>query len=193
MTRLPGLTLLALLAGCASSPAVHYYRLTDDTASATAPAAAVVGNILVTVRLPDYLNDRHIVYQSDDVTIEAARHSLWAEAPEQAIPRRLSAELGQRLPRYGWTTPLAAGSSSGPTLLVVFDQFNGRFDGRAVLSGHWLLRDGRQTTPARQPFRIEVVQRGDGYPALVRALNQGLAELAGEISQKLPAPAFKPS
>lgn len=191
MTRLPGLALLALLAGCASSPAVHYYRLTDDTTAA--PAAAVEGTILVTVRLPDYLNDRHIVYQSDDVTIEAARQSLWAEVPEQAITRRLSAELGQRQPRYGWSTPLSAGSPSGSTLLVVFDQFNGRFDGRAVLSGHWLLRDGRQATPAKQPFRIEVAQRGDGYPALVRALNQGLAELAGEISQKLPAPVFKPS
>lgn len=191
MTRLPGLALLVLLAGCASSPAVHYYRLTDD--ATMAPAMAIAGNVLVTVKLPDYLNDRHIVYQSDDVTIEAARQSLWAEVPTQAITRRLSTELGLRQPRYGWTTPLGAGGQGGPVLQVVFDQFNGRFDGRAVLSGHWQLRDGRQGIPAKQPFHIEVAQRGDGYPALVRALNQGLAELAGEISQKLPAPVFKPS
>lgn len=192
MTRVLGLALLALLAGCANPPAVHHYQLADTTA-APVPAAAVEGSILITVKLPDYLNDRHIVYQSDDVTIEAARHNLWAEAPEQAIPRRLSAELGQRRPRYGWTTPLGAGGPRSPMLLVVFDQFNGRFDGRAVLSGHWLLHDGQQAAPTRQPFLIEVTQRGDGYPALVRALNQGLAKLAEEISRKLPVPVFKPS
>lgn len=191
MTRVLGLALLALLAGCANPPAVHHYRLADHPGAA--PQAAVEGSILVTVKLPDYLNDRHIVYQRDDVTIEAARHNLWAEVPEQAISRRLSTELGQRRSRYGWTTPLGASSQRGPVLLVVFDQFNGRFDGRAVLSGHWLLHDGSQAGQARQPFRFEVVQRGDGYPALVRALNQGLTELAEDISRKLPAPAFKPS
>ena len=190
MIRVLGLALLALLTGCASPPATHYYRLADDTTAP--PVAAVVGSVLVTVKLPSYLNDRYIVYQSDDVSIESARLNLWADPLEQAIPRRLSAELGQLQPRYGWITPLGAASAPHAVeLLVVFDQFNGRFDGHAVLSGHWLLRDGRQTTPATQPFRIEVAQRGNGYPALVRALNQGLVELAKEIARQMPSPAFK--
>lgn len=192
MMRCYGLALLAALAGCASAPEVHYYRLSDET-MATPQAVAVEGNIQLSVRLPDYLNDRNIVYQSDDVTIAAARQNLWAEPPEQAIGRRLSAELGRLRPHYGWSTPLSGGGPRDPVLEVVFDQFNGRFNGRAVLSGHWLLRDGRSATPSRHPFRIEARQQGDGYPALVRALNQGLVELAGQIARQLPPPAFKPA
>nr|MBP6346523.1 membrane integrity-associated transporter subunit PqiC [Neisseriaceae bacterium] len=41
--------------------------------------------------------------------------------------------------------------------------------------------------PITQPFSISIAQEGDGYRAMVQALDQGLAQLAQSIASQLPS------
>ncbi len=63
------------------------------------------------------------------------------------------------------------------TLSVTVTGFHGRYDGRAVVSGEWLLN--RQGRLIRQPFHIELKQEQDGYDALVKALAQAWTKRGG--------------
>ena len=66
-------------------------------------------------------------------------------------------------------------------LQLIFDSFHGTADGYAVLSGHFSL--SHQAQP--HAFNLRVALADDGYPALVSALGQGVAELSEQIVQQL--------
>ena len=187
MRRLTALLPILLLAACASQP-MNYYRLAAEDAQST-PAtnnASRDAQIVLTVKLPDYLNTANIAYQRNDVGVDLAQSNLWAEAPQPAIARLLVNDLAKRMPQATWLTDNMVASTRGTTVLVSLDQFNGRYDGHAVISGQWLVRNSQQQLLGAYPINITVTQYGDGYDALVRALNQGVHQLAGQIASQLP-------
>lgn len=192
MYRLAALLPVLLLAACASQP-TNYYRLAaQDAQSTPAVSGSARSQVVVSVNLPDYLNTANIAYQNSDVEISLAQNNLWAEAPEPAIARLLVNDLSKRLPQTAWLTGSTAASYRGTTILVALDQFNGRHDGHAVISGQWLIRDSNQQLLGAYPINIEVTQYGNGYDALVRALNQGVHQLSAQIGSQLPPSAIRP-
>lgn len=187
MCRLMAFLFVLLLAGCASEP-TYYYRLAAPEAQNTIAKAPVIdSHRVLRVSLPDYLSSANIAYQESDVAISLAQSNLWAEAPESALARLLINDLSIKVPQTLWQTHHTATGSPDTTLIVSLDQFNGRYDGRAVISGRWLLYDARQQLVAAHPINIEVMQQGDGYPALARALGEGAHQLAGQIADQLPS------
>jgi uncharacterized lipoprotein YmbA len=74
--------------------------------------------------------------------------------------------------------------SEQDTLNVAVNGFHGRYDGRVIVSGEWLLKHQGQLI--KRPFHIELKQQQDGYDAMVKTwLRPGArkAAIASEINR----------
>ena len=133
------------------------------------------------VSVADYLAGSGVVYQTSDVQYEIASNNLWASPLDQQLKTSLVANLSARLP--GWVVASQPLGSEQDTLSITVTGFHGRYDGRAVVSGEWLLN--RQGKLIKQPFHIELKQDEDGYDALVKVLAQAWQKEATNIATAL--------
>ncbi|MBP6117514.1 MAG: membrane integrity-associated transporter subunit PqiC [Neisseriaceae bacterium] len=171
------LTSLGLLSACASN-APTYYQLPVQV-SATPSQAQI--DYSVKVRMADFLNSSSMVYEVSDVEVVLSKQNLWAENPEPAIARNLAYKLNQVQGKAGFYTR----GSRPNDILVQLDQFQGSHHGQVKLSGQFTIQTSG-LSPTIQPFSISIAQEGDGYRAMVQALDQGLAQLAQTIASQLP-------
>ena len=137
------------------------------------------------VSIPDYLAGNGVVYQTSDVQYTIANNNLWASPLDQQLRTTLVASLSNQLP--GWVVSSQPLGSDQDTLNVSVSGFHGRYDGRVIVSGEWLLK--RQGQLIKRPFHIELKQQQDGYDAMVKVLAQAWEQeakaIAGEI-KRLP-------
>ena len=177
-----------LLTACSGGAEPAYYALNLPTAKSVTAAQQTAGERLVVTRvtLPEYLNDMGIAYQQDDVQVVTANQARWAEALDKQLTQALVLGLSGRLSGV----QVIDGADGRPDiwrLSVEVSGFQGRFDGKAVVAGRWVLQRGDQIHS--QPFLRLIPLAEDGYPALVRALRDGwqqeIDELAGILTTKL--------
>ena len=180
--------LALLLTACSGGAVPAYYALNLPTAKSVTAAQQTAGERLVVTRvtLPEYLNDMGIAYQQDDVQVVTANQARWAEALDKQLTQALVLGLSGRLSGV----QVIDGADGRPDiwrLSVEVSGFQGRFDGKAVVAGRWVLQRGDQIHS--QPFLRLIPLAEDGYPALVRALRDGwqqeIDELAGILTTKL--------
>lgn len=185
------IALASLLAGCATSPAKTDNALfllrqgsdinTSDTAMASAPSSAPVV-VVDQLTLAPYLKGDGMVYQTAPNRIVIASDHRWA-APLQAqllrgLRHALSARLnGSRIRRAG------AVSQPDYRLSVHIQQFQGRYDGNAVISGHWRLLGRHDAVIGQGDFQQLTALKHDGYSALARALSRGWARVKQRLVQ----------
>lgn len=188
LRRLPLLWLAAamslLLSACASSvsPPTRYMLPASPAVSASSSAEATLQ--VSAPRLAHYLDVDGIVMQLDDITLNEAREHQWAESIGRQLERALRAELADQLPSV--QVVRAEGSRPGTlTLSMEVDQFQGRYDGVAVASGQWQLRDSDGEMLALKSFTAETTLVQDGYPALVRSLGESWQAVAEQIADQL--------
>jgi hypothetical protein len=134
------------------------------------------------VQLADFLDKQGLVLQLDDITLNQAKNHLWAEDLRQQINRGLRERLNQQQPDF-W----AVGPSTPADfrLFIEIDAFHGRYDGVAITSGEWQLKNTKGDVLKLASFRYETKLNERGYPALVRALGQNLDKLGSELNQSL--------
>jgi len=187
MRRFLSLSLL-LLAGCAggSTPAYYALNLPADKAPAVAPAQGGARLLVSRVVLPEYLNEIGIAFQQDDVQVVTANQVRWAEALDKQLTQALVLGLADRLAGV----QVIEGADARPDLWrlsVEVTAFQGRYDGKAVVAGRWLLQQGDKLYA--QPFQRLIPLNEDGYPALVRSLRDGwqqeIASMASQLSGKV--------
>ena len=89
-------------------------------------------------------------------------------------PEYATARLG------GCSQPLG---SAQDTLNVTVTEFNGRYDGKVIVSGEWLLNHQGQLI--KRPFRLEGVQTQDGYDEMVKVLAGVWSQEAASIAQEI--------
>ena len=180
--------LALLLTACSGGAEPAYYALNLPTAKSVTAAQQTAGERLVVTRvtLPEYLNDMGIAYQQDDVQVVTANQARWAEALDKQLTQALVLGLSGRLSGV----QVIEGADGRPDiwrLSIEVSGFQGRFDGKAVVAGRWVLQRGDQVHS--QPFLHLIPLAEDGYPALVRALRDGwqqeIDELAGILTTKL--------
>ncbi|HSH49098.1 MAG TPA: ABC-type transport auxiliary lipoprotein family protein [Halomonas sp.] len=182
----------ALLAGCASSatPPSTYMLPVQDTPETGAQHSAGAGEeapplVLRTLRLAPFLDVKGIVFQLDDVRLREAGSHQWAEPLAAQLERGLRDRLASRLPQHRvLLDPALDGETPALSLRVDIDRFQGHRSGHAVVAGRWQLRDARGEPLAHRRFAFKTPLEADGYPALVRALAEGLDRLADEISEQ---------
>ena len=122
-----------------------------------------------------------LVYQTSDVKYVIANNNLWASPLDQQLRNTLVANLSTQLP--GWVVASQPLGSAQDTLNVTVTEFNGRYDGKVIVSGEWLLNHQGQLI--KRPFRLEGVQTQDGYDEMVKVLASVWSQEAASIAQEI--------
>lgn len=133
------------------------------------------------VSVPDYLAGNGVVYQTSDVQYVIASNNLWASPLDQQLRNTLVANLSAQLP--GWVVASQPLGSVQDTLNVTVTGFHGRYDGKVIVSGEWLLNHQGQLI--KRPFHIETAQQQDGYDEMVKVLAAAWNQEAAAIAQAL--------
>lgn len=175
--RMMTLALLGLLAGCSAAPTqLHYYSL---DAEAQQPAAVVAQPqhqlVLKPVSLSGQLDRMSLVYQLEGKELHFAEYHRWAGSLDAQLDQLTLNGLSSRLP--GWVVR-QDGARKGPVLTISVERFQGRHDGRAVLSGRWRLLTEEGSVLRDVPFQQVRVLPADGYGTLVSELGGWLAATA---------------
>ncbi|XUA17865.1 membrane integrity-associated transporter subunit PqiC [Citrobacter sp. OP27] len=175
--------LACLLSACSSSSDNKtYYQLPLPQAGVQSTASQ--GRHLLWVEqvsIPDYLAGNGVVYQTSDVQYVIANNNLWASPLDQQLRTTLVANLSNQLP--GWVVASQPLGSDQDTLNVNVSGFHGRYDGKVIVSGEWLLNHQGQLI--KRPFHIEVKQQQDGYDEMVKMLAQAWSQEASAIAQSI--------
>ncbi|NYS61543.1 membrane integrity-associated transporter subunit PqiC [Halomonas salicampi] len=185
------LLLSLLLSACASNvtPPTRYVLLNDNQPHAPGSPKAELS--IDTVRLAHYLDVEGIVMQLDDIEMREAREHQWAEGLNRQLARNLRDDLAVLLKEVQ-VVQGSTGSDDALTLQLDVDEFHGRYDGYAVASGQWQLRDAQNKLLHLDRFQARAALENDGYPALVRALSQSWKNVADDIASTLTQKGYLP-
>ncbi|MCE3063730.1 membrane integrity-associated transporter subunit PqiC [Yersinia enterocolitica] len=171
-----------LLSACSSTPSKTYYQLPALSAPAGATSSVASRQLWVEhVSVVDYLAAAGVVYQTNDVQYVIASNNLWASPLDQQLQQTLVTNLSNALP--GWLVSSQPLDSDQDVLNITVTGFHGRYDGRAIIRGVWILK--RQGQLVKQPFDLELKQGEDGYDALIRTLAEGWQQEAKSIAAQL--------
>lgn len=175
---------MLLLTGCSSTIDTTYYQLPAGSNATIVSGDTRSDQPIVWVEqvsVPDYLAGNGLVYQTSDVRYVIASNNLWASPLDQQLQQTLVTNLSKALPGR-----LISGKPAGDnhdTLNVNVTGFQGRYDGRVVVSGEWLLQ--HQGRLIKQGFNLVLPQPEDGYDAMVRTLALGWQQTAQQIASRL--------
>lgn len=181
MKWIPVAVILALTA-CSSTPETRYYQLPVAGSNTVVSSQTFSRPVWVeAVSIPDYLAGNGVVYQSNDVQYVIAANNRWASPLDQQLQQTLVNNLSGELPgAMVSATPLG---QQHDTLNVTVTGFHGRYDGKAVVSGFWVLQhEGRLE---KRPFTLALPQSEDGYDSLVRTLSQGWQQISTQIANAI--------
>ncbi|MDZ7278854.1 membrane integrity-associated transporter subunit PqiC [Pantoea eucrina] len=174
---------ILLMAGCSSTIETTYYQLPAGNVAHISSSASGNPPMLWVeqVTVPDYLAGNGLVYQTSDVKYVIASNNLWASPLDQQLKQTLVANLGKALPGrlVASTTP----AEQHDTLSVTVSGFQGRYDGKVIVSGESLLE--HQGRFVKQGFDVTLPQTEDGYDAMVRALAQGWQQAAQQMANSV--------
>lgn len=169
---IPGLlaALMALLSACSQTPSapVPDYLLPGASHSGHSP-------IQIRVTLASYLDQGGIVLQLSDTELHVARQHRWAEPLGSQLQRALEATLA------GQTTLPEQGK-----LDLQLSRFQGVQTSQgdvAMIAGTWQFTTEEQTRQGKIDWQGPI--NGEGYAALVEALDQGWQETGLTIIQAL--------
>jgi uncharacterized lipoprotein YmbA len=177
------IALVLLLGACSSTtPSKTYYQLPILPGVAQVSATPVSHQLwLEHVNVADYLAQSGVVYQTNDVQYVMAQNNLWASPLDQQLQQTLVTYLSHALPN--WVVSSQSMSSAQDVLNVTVGGFHGRYDGKAIISGEWVLN--RRGKLIKRPFSLELKQGEDGYDALIRTLAQGWQQEAQVIAAQV--------
>lgn len=184
MKKWPLVIAALLLSACSSSGDNKSYYQLPLAAQAGGQSTASQGNRLLWVEqvsVPDYLAGNGVVYQTSDVQYVIASNNQWASPLDQQLRNTLVANLSSKLP--GWVVASQPLGSDQDTLNVNVTGFHGRYDGRVIISGEWLLNHQGQLI--KRPFHLELKQQRDGYDEMVKMLAQGWEQEATSIASEI--------
>ncbi|EKN3345108.1 membrane integrity-associated transporter subunit PqiC [Yersinia ruckeri] len=173
-----------VLSACSSSPDKTYYQLPALGTPVAASSSTVSHQLwLEHVSVADYLAASGVVYQTNDVQYVIANNNLWASPLDQQLQQTLVTNLSSALPN--WLVSAQPLDSDQAVLNVTITGFHGRYDGKVVIKGVWILK--YRDKLIKQPFDLELKQNEDGYDALVRTLAQGWQQEAQRMATQLQA------
>lgn len=178
--------LFILLTACASQPMTQTNFYTLPVTHAAEPVSADKTVFIKPIILADFLSNNGVVLQLDDITIHSAQYHQWAEPLTDQLSRALRDRLQAAQSNYRIVNLPSFAKQSTYQLQLEFDQFQGRFDGKAVISGQWQIMNTAGDIIKTQRFNLTQDLPAEGYPVLVRVLAKNLDNLAAEIAKQLP-------
>lgn len=184
--RATSLALLAVLAGCASSPPVQYYQLRGAppaVVQAIKPSATGPWQ-LARVQVPGYLDRDAILVAQGLAGLAPQIGHRWAEPLREAIPRVLLSDLAQMLGQDRvWGLQLPAGVTPKARWQVEILRFEADEARQHVIlhARSTYLPDAGMPSTLVQEFRADT--RGTDPDAIVAAHRAALGQLAAAMVQ----------
>lgn len=180
------LALIALAAGCASSPPAHFYTL-----AATAQPAGTASTLAVAVgpvTLPAVVDRPQIVVSTGPNEVRLDELNRWASPLQDNVARVVADNLATRLgsPRVHLFAQ-SSGSAAQYRVLIDVQRFASTPGESAQLDALWSvrrMRDGKSLSGRVQ--RSEALT-GQGYDALAAAHSRALDALSGDLADALRA------
>lgn len=187
--------LLFFLAGCGSSPTVHYYAL-DSIGGGIAENSAGAPIVAVgAFRMPEYLNRSQMVSRGPGAEILVDDFNRWAEPLDDAIHRVLASNLDLLLESAVVVAyPSSAALKPDYRLTGRFARFHAGPDGDVILEVQWGLVDSNGNTmlaPRRVRFESQAVRPGEPG-AIAEAMSDMLAQFCRDVASDVEAVELRP-
>ena len=189
------LTLLALMmAGCGTSPTVHYYGIDAmDVAYTKDPKGSPV-IALGPFRVPEYLNRSQMVTRGANAEIIVDDVNHWAEPLNDAIHRILASNVDGLLESMiVLAYPSAAVIDHDYRVVGRIVRFDSGLDGVIVLEVQWGVADADANillAPGRGRYESQATTPGDpGATAL--AMSDTLAQFSRDIANEIDSAVSK--
>jgi hypothetical protein len=192
-SSLPVLCVLALLLlGCAVTMPARFYLL-DPLAGADSAAGRLEAEGALTigigpVSLPEYLDRPQIVTRAGENELLMAEFDRWAEPLKENISIVLEENLQSLLRPEGIAViPWKGSDRIDYRLSIDILRFDVRAAGKASLVARWSLwRHGEKAGSITKTLStLSASSKGDGYGAMVTALNQTLDDFSREMARTL--------
>ncbi|MEH6582793.1 MAG: PqiC family protein [Halioglobus sp.] len=171
MRYLGAITLIALLAGCGTTPQNNYYLLSAQESPSPSGQSPALG--IGPIEIPEYLNRNGLVYNRDGNQLHIAAYERWAEPIANGVERVMGLNLAimldtenvQTFPWYRSEEP-----DYGIQVTVIALDAN---DSQATLVAEW------------------VVQKPKSDQFLIRRLTRLYHDMpTGEVTPEQIAPAY---
>ena len=171
----PVIAALALIGGCASSPASRFYTLSPTPPEATPPAGA--GSMSINrVTIPGEIDRPEIVRRTGPNQLSIAEWDRWAAPLDETIRRVLSDDIENRVPN-----PVPGQQSS---VSVDIHEFFGDGACNVTLRAVWTPKQ-----PAGQPASEDIHVPSSGSCPVTLAATMSIA--LGELSDRIIAGAAR--
>ena len=161
---------LLLLTACAQTPTTQYYRLPDSVFRQPENHHEQKTKI-IRVELDEGLSDNALMYQTSETNIHYTHHHRWASRLNQDIANTLANAANQR-GHHALYLPVG----DCPCVVVHLNRFQGNYHGMVEISGYIAQQDADGKKHFQGAFSHQIQQQGDGYAAMVKALNQLLKD-----------------
>lgn len=190
LSRLWALLIITLaLGGCASSPSVQEYLMTQPTASALPDQGTPQITQLQRVQVPTYLSGSAMVLIDEQGQVFRARQHLWAEPLNDQLTRLAWQRLQQRLPQWTWLPPDAVYPKPAARLSLTLSRFEANFKGDSHIEGQWLWisATGDHIECGQLASHWPLAQ--SGYTGMAQALAQNWSQaIIDTLAQSLASP-----
>lgn len=182
---LPGVLLLAALAGCGTSPSSRLYMLEPMSVTTTISA----GGPTIAIRpigLPEHLNRKEIVTRNELYRVHAAEFDRWAEPLDDSIAAVLAENLSILVPSENVITyPWDNARDVDFTISVRVLSFAVAADGEVALGATWMISGDGEKPLRRDKTRYSERRYGDEVVATVAAMSRALEQLSRDIAAAL--------
>lgn len=197
MTRRPlrpaGVVLAAvMLAGCGTSPTVHFYTLSSSATPAMADAAPAAADPsvgpsigLASITLPDVVDRPQFVLRTGPNQVVIVDEHRWAEPLKSEIPRVIAENLSRILGvKQVWSYPQTGAESAEVRVYVNIQRFESVPGETALIDASWTVRRGT-SAPATGRSLAKEAANGSGYDSLAAAHSRALATISREIAKAI--------
>ena len=174
------------LAGCASSPPVHFYTLHAVRPGSAETGAAGSPVRITVVHIPASLDCDEIARRITPDTVAFSDQHRWAAPLDQIIQRVLTEDLMQRLPAERVLAPQSPLPPHATEIVIDLVRFDRDPSGVVELDGRWsLLRAGTGKLLQSRPLHLHVRSDGEDYASQTEAMSTALGRVADVIASAL--------
>lgn len=189
LSRISFLAAVIWLAGCGSSPPIHFYTLSAE--ASPDPVAPVKNDRPISVgpvTLPEVIERPQLVLRTSPNRVTLVEEHQWAEPLQSEIPRVLAENLSRLLgTKQVAVHPQSAGDHAEYRVAVDVQRFESTLGSRVSIDVLWTIRQSSRSETTFKTGRSSVEEpvADPSYEALAAAHSRGLVRVSRDIADAI--------
>ena len=183
-----GILACCMLAGCASTPAPHFYTLGSQPSvnqptriKQSGPAGA--GVTIASLTIPELVDRPQLVLRSSGNRVSVLDNQRWAESLKTGIARVLATNLADQLATSAVGLPTVRSTRKGDvTVSIDITRFDSTLNGIVRIDARWTVR-GAADAPASSGDASAQEPGGATIDEVVAAYDRALAQIADALAR----------